>query len=79
VQRPKELIVLRYSIARKSLLEGNIMIKPKDLINHAEGDPYPYQREYENDTYHGQGTLTLADGTIYKGGFQEGRLQGQED
>ena len=55
------------------------MIKPKDVINHAEGDPYPYQREYENDTYHGQGTLTLADGTIYKGGCQEGRLQGQED
>ncbi len=50
------------------------MINPQDVINHAEGDRY--EGEYENGTYHGQGTLTLADGAIYKGGFREGKLQG---
>ena len=29
------------------------MIKPQDVINHAEGDRY--EGEYENGTYHGQG------------------------
>ena len=53
------------------------MINPQKVINHAEGDHY--EGGYKNGTYHGQGSLTLADGTTYKGSFEEGKFQRQEN
>ena len=75
--------LLRTTVASElsTLVYHDLMIWPCCLTDNSLRKWYDlrnnrYEGEFEDDLYHGQGTLRLANGAVYKGGFEHGMYHG---